>query len=174
MHGNLPNFSERLENLYRHLHSVTINLWHRESSNSIHVGCGLNALYKLRGILSGTGSKWGLWVSSSNSTLSGPQANSEAFLAWTYEVKSPVIKQLEALLWGDLVQWGKCQSDCNQDLCRSGSWWHSATLTSADSWRLIILAQCSRVRSNIFHEISVVFLTPTFIRFSRTLFCCYH
>lgn len=32
-----------------------------------------------------------------------PQANPEAFLAGTYAVKSPVIKQLEGLLWGDLA-----------------------------------------------------------------------
>lgn len=40
------------------------------------------------------------------------------FLVWTYAVKSPVIKQLEGLLWEDLVPWGRCQSDCNQDLHR--------------------------------------------------------
>lgn len=68
------------------------------------------------------------------------------FLAWTYAVKSSVIKQLEGLLWGALVQCGRCQSDYNQDLHRPCSWWHPATSTWADARRLItvIHAFCGR------------------------------
>lgn len=128
MHGNLLNFSKRLSH---HLHYVKLT----HNLNSVHFLCGLNALCRLTAILSGADGKWGLWVSSG--TLPASQASPEAFLAWTYTVKSPVIKQLEGPLWGDLVQCGRCQSDCNQDLHRPGSWWHSATLTWAYARRLI-------------------------------------
>lgn len=62
--------------------------------NDVHFMCGLTTLKKslepfcLASIVLGV-----LRVSSS--TLSDPQAKPEAFLAQTYPVKSPVIKQLE-------------------------------------------------------------------------------
>lgn len=117
-HENLAKFSKRLRNQH-HLQYVKLRQFVSRSrpvsSNSVHAVVLGRLSSGLRGILSGTGGKWGLWVSSSSSSsLPGPQANPEAFLAWTHEVKSPVIKQLGALLWGDLVQCGKCQSDCNQ------------------------------------------------------------
>lgn len=147
------------------------------SSNSVDVGCGLNALCGFTAILSGTGGEWGLEVSSSgSSSLFGPQANPEAFLAWTYSVKSPVIKQLEGLLWGDLMQRGKCQSDCNQDLCRPGSWWHSATLTSADFLETdhchsySPLQSTHSVEASCVHSNATFVFSPTFVQNDRNLF----
>lgn len=62
-----------------------------------------------------------------------PWAGPKAFLARTSTVKSPVIKQLQGPLWGDLAPHGRCQSACNHDLHRPVSRWPSAILPWADA-----------------------------------------